>query len=420
MTNSQEKDIVLYVGLIPKNIMEVLEGYGRDVSVMLLRDIKAKKNPLVDVSPDIVEYADFSKPWKIAEALMPYQTRILAVTTHGDAGVNKLYHVIPHLPYLKTPTKESLEWSTNKYEMRKRFRLFDSKITPKFTRVKNTTKKEMARVVDKIAFPLIIKPANLASSLLVSVCYHEEELQKVLRSTFSKVRKIYKENDRAHEPIILAEEFMEGDMYSIDSYVDSRGRVYHCPLVKVIRGSDIGHDDFYNYMHLTPSGLKKTTEESAQVVAETAVKALGLRSTTAHIELIKSDNEWRVIEVGARPGGFRHVIYGLSKGINHTLNDIKVRIFEKPVIPDKVLAHAVTLKWFAKKEGVITEMQGVKKIEELDSFHDIAIHKSVGDRVRFSKNGGTSVFHIFLKNESRSKLMADIRRVETTVDIKVK
>ena len=416
-----EKPIVVYAGNIPKNLDSELSGVVEGgVQVLFLRDIRAKKELSPDIKADYVVRVDFFKPDKIVDILKPFQHRLIAITTHGDIGVNRLKNVIPHVPYLQTPTRESLVWATNKYEMRKRFALHSKEITPAFTRVKENSKSERTRVMKKIGFPMIIKPADLASSLLVSVCYHEEELQQVLRKTFRSIKKMYTENKRTQEPLVLAEAFMDGDMYSIDSYVESRGEIDHCPLVKVVRGTDIGRDDFFNYIHMTPSGLKSETEEKAELVAAKAIRALGLRSTTAHTELIKSDKEWRVIEIGARMGGFRHVIHSLSSGINHIANDILVRLPKKPVIPREVKRHAAAVKWFAKEEGVIVAMKGIKKIESLESFHQITVNQVVGERAKFSKNGGKSVFHVFLCNKRRSHLLADIRRIEKCVEIKVK
>ena len=45
--------------------------------------------------------------------------------------------------------------------------------------------------------------------------------------------------------------------------------------------------------------------------------------------------------------------------------------------------------------------------------------KKVGDRCRFAKNGGKAVFTLTLFNVERSKLLADIRRVEQLVDVQI-
>lgn len=410
---------------MPEGTVESIRRYEKETNqkfrILLLWDSRVKgledKQGLPGI--DIIVSCDFSKPEKIAAALLPYQEELLAITCRGEEHIARFAAVIPHVPYLRTPTTESLRWASDKYEMRKRMKLYDPKIVPQFTLVKENSKKERQRIIEKIGFPMIVKPTNLAASLFVSVCYHEEDLEKTLRSTLSKLRKAYEADHRMEEPKLIAEEFMDGDMYSIDSYVGARGKVEHCPLVKVVTGKKIGHDDFYGYLQITPPVFKRETVLKAESVAEKAIHALGLRSTITHIELMKIDDEWKVIEVAARMGGFRHVLHSLTCGIDHALNDILVRIPHKQIIPKKCTGYACAMKWFAAKEGKITEMKGIKKIEQLESFHSIIVNKKVGDKAVFARKGGRSIFNLIMHNADRAKLLADVRRVEQCVEIKV-
>lgn len=420
-----DKNIIVYVMNLPEGAINSIRHYGKQnkkkYRIMLLWDSRVKdaKNKLANPNIDIVVSCDMSKPNKIAEALLPYQDNLLAITCRSEQSMARFAAVIPHVPYLRTPTTESLKWASDKYEMRKRMKLYDKTITPIFTLVKENTKTERARVVEKVGFPMIIKPTNMAASLFVSICYHEEDLEKTLRTTFSKLSTAYKNDNRLEEPKLIAEQFMDGDMYSVDSYVGARGKVDHCPLVRIKTGKMIGHDDFYGYLQITPTVLKRASIEKAQLVAEKAIHALGLRSTLTHTELMKVDDEWKVIEIGARMGGFRHELHMLTCGIDHSLNDVLVRIPAKVQMSKKCTGYACAMKWFAAKEGKISEMKGIKKIEQLESFHRIEVNKKVGDRAVFARNGGRSVFNLFLKNADRSSLLADIRRVEQMVEVKV-
>lgn len=420
--NKKEKNIIAYVMKLPAMVPESIKSYqkltGKKYKILLIKD-EGFEETAQTLKYDILVTCDFSKPNSIATALLPYQEQLLAITCRGDNDIARFAKVIPHVPYLRTPNSESLAWSVDKYEMRKRFKLFDPSCTPKFTRVKINTKIERKRIIAKIGFPMIVKPTNLAASLFVTICYHEEELDTALKTAFKKIAKAYEHDKRMEEPKIIAEEYMEGDMYSVDSYVNSRGKVYHCPLVRVKTGKDIGHDDFFNYSQMTPTGLKGESVVKARMVAETAIHALGLRNTTTHTELMKMDNVWKIIEIGPRMGGFRHELHQLSCDIDHSLNDILIRIPKKPVIPKKCKGYAVAMKWFSAKEGRITQMTGIKKIEQLKSFHSIAINKKVGNRAVFARNGGRSIFNVFLYNSERPKLLADIRRLEKLVKIKV-
>jgi hypothetical protein len=420
-----KKNILVYVMNLPPGTIEGIREYGKETGttyrIMLLWDskIKDKEEMKLTKDLDIVASCDFSKSKDIAATLLPYQDELLAITCRKEQSMARFSETIPNVPYLYTPTTESLRWASDKYEMRKRMQVYDSAITPKFSLIKANSKKERERLMKEIGFPMIVKPTNLSASLFVSICYHEEDLEKTLRQTFSKLRKAYKADNRLEEPKLVAEEYMDGDMYSVDSYVGARGGIEHCPLVRVITGKSIGHDDFYNYLQITPPVLKKETIEKAELVTEKAIHAIGLRNSIAHTELMRVDDEWKVIEIGARMGGFRHLLHTLTCGINHSLNDILLRIPQKTIIPKKCGSYACAMKWFADKEGKITEMKGIKKIEQLGSFYSIDVNKKIGDRAVFARNGGRSIFNLFMNNPDRSKLLADIRRVEQSVQIKI-
>jgi hypothetical protein len=420
-----KRNIIVYVMSLPAGAVKSIRSYerreNRKFRVMLIRDTNKgeveQKESYKGV--DIVINCDFTIPARIAEALAPYQDELFAITCRGDKNIARFIQVIPHVPYLRTPTTESLRWATDKLEMRRRFALLAKKFTPKYAVVKENTKKERRRVIEKIGFPMILKPTNLAESLLVNICYQEDDLRRSLDYTTKKIQKIYTENSRIEDPKVMVEEFMEGDMYSVDAYVNGRGRVYFCPMVKVITGKNIGRDDFFNYIHLSPTGLKKESIERAHAAAEAGIHALGLRNTSAHVELMKVDDEWKLIEIGPRLGGFRDKLHWLSCDIDHSLNDVLIRLPKKPVIPKKCKGFAAAMKWFPKKEGTIVAIRGLKRCQELKSFVDLKILKKVGDTCQFAKNGGKAVFTMTLYNSERAKLLADIRRVEQLVDVQI-
>jgi len=418
----KNKNIIAFVMSLRASAVEEIRAYekvsGVKYHILLIKDIKYPPSNLV-LGFDEELLVDFSRPEKLSAALVPYHKRLLAITCTSDDNIARFAKIIPNVPYLRTPTSESLLWATDKYAMRKRFKAYDPRITPIFTLVKENTKPERKRVIAKVGFPMIVKPTNLGGSLFVQICYHEAELDQALSIGFRKIRKAYELDKRMEDPKIIAEQFMEGDMYSIDSYVDSRGYVYHCPLVRVKTGRDIGHKDFFGYTQTTPTLLKRESIEQAQIVTEKAIHALSLRSCSAHTELMKIDNEWKVIEVGPRLGGARDVIYQLACNIQHSLNDILIRIPKKPQIPKKCNGFATYMKWFATREGIIIEMKGIKKIEQLDSFHKIKVNKKVGDKAVFASHGGRAVFVLYLYNADRAKLLADIRRIEQMVEVKV-
>ena len=421
-----DKNIILFVQNAPLSAVERIRAYGKKTKevfrVALIRDKSKKtsseKTGAHEVDIDIV--CDLSKDEKIVEALLPYQDELLALTCRGEDNMEYFMKVIPNVPYLRTPTTESISWSIDKVKMRERFMAYDKSITPQFLVVEKNTKKAIQDIKKKVGFPLILKPSGLAASLFVSICFHEEDLEGELKKILKNIEKVYLENGRKRKPKILAEQFLEGGMYSVDAYVDSRGKISFCPLVHVKTGRSIGFDDFFGYQRLAPTALKKESIEGALEVGKKSVYALALRSTSVHIELIRTEDGWKVIEVGPRIGGFRDSIYLSSFGINHAMNDIFTRIPRKVVIPKKVKGYTAVLNFFPKEEGVLSQIKGIKKLKEIKSITKVDMNKKLGDKCQFAKNGGKSVCDITLFNQVRSDLLADIRRLEQCFEIKTK
>jgi len=415
---------ILIVGLVSpgvaKSIVQMNKKYGFKFKYILITD----KNPTLKEKETTTLFhyhlvVNFSSEKSITEALAPFDDSLLAITCRSEAEIPHFKKLLPHLPYLRTPTPDSLDWSTNKIKMRKRFRLYDKKITPNFLVVEDSRKATLKEIEKKINFPLVIKPSGLAQSLLVSVCYHQEELEKNLRQIFRKMGRLHKERGN-HNPEVLVESFIEGDMYSVDAYVNSRGKVYFCPMVGVTTGKQIGFDDFFAYRTITPTSLNKNSIKDAEEVSTKAIHALGLRSVTAHVEILKTEKGWKVVEVGPRVGGFRQKMYELSFGIDHTANDILIRIPKVPKLSRRTKGYTLVFKIFAKKEGKITNLTGIKKVQLLKSFNHITVNKKVGDKAIFAKNGGKSICNITLFNKDRSKLLADARRLEQMIKIETK
>ncbi len=424
----KEKNIILYVGSIYGHMLTAIEDYSKknkkNFRVALIHDSKEKLDAVTEKQLDRIDIkitCDTSNPSALQAAILPYQDELLVISTRAEGKVPLLAKLIPHVPYLQTPTAESLEWASDKVLMRERLKVHNKDINPRFAVVEDDSSNTLKKIEEEVGYPLIVKPAGLAASRLVSICFHREELEEILKKAFKKIKSVYKENSYNHNtPKILVEQFIEGDMYSIDAYVNGNGKIYFCPMTQIKTGKSIGFDDFFGYQQMTPTILNKESIMTAEFVAEEAIHALGLRNTTAHIEMFKTEQGWKIIEAGARMGGFRHMMYEFSFGINHTMNDIAIRIPEKPVIPKKLKGYTVAMKFFAQEEGTLAKVTGIKKIQELKSFKRIYIHKNTGEQCHFAKNGGSSVFDLVMFNPDRSKLLADIRRVEKLVSIETK
>ena len=357
-------------------------------------------------------------PALIQAKLASIRPSLLAATCHSEALIPFYRRIIPHIPYVLGPTESSLEWATDKLKMRQLLKAYDKRITPAFTLVADASDATVEQVTKRVGFPLIVKPTGLAESLLVSQCYYGEELQTILKKSFKKIANVYRNKSGRGQPQMLIEQLMEGSVYSTDVYVNSKGKCYFCPLVHVATGKTAGFDDFFGYKRLTPVKLKPEKQKPALAVAKKGIRALGLRNVSCHVELVRDDDNWRIIEIGPRMGGFRHRMYALSYGINHALNDVLIRMDKKPLIPRRVKGYSCVMQFYAKQEGIITKFTGNENIKHVASLIKFRQRLFKGDRARFARNGGGPAAEVTLFSPNRSDLLADIRRVEQILQIK--
>lgn len=238
--------------------------------------------------------------------------------------------------------------------MRQLLEAYDPSLVPQYLEVSDAKQATIQNIEAKLSYPVIVKPSGLEGSLLITHVQNRQELEVTLKHTFLAMQEVYDTWVKRQKPAVLVEEFMvtaiEKDMYTIDVYVDANGECYYTPTIGEIVGRSVGYDDFFGYVELLPSGLDETEIKGSQEAARKARHALGLRSTTAHVELMRTVSGWKIIELGPRIGGYRYEIYDRAYGINHIVNDIRNRAGEEPDIPTKLQNYVAMFDMYPREE----------------------------------------------------------------------
>lgn len=359
--------------------------------------------------------ANFDDPYSVRNALRPIQDNIIAMTCQYENSIHELQKIVPYLPYLPTPSELSLEWSTEKKDMRDMIGSYNPKLVPGYMEISDYSSETLAEIKKKLSYPLVVKPSGLEGSLLVTMAQDEAELIKILPHVFAEIQKGYDTWIKRQTPVVLVEEFMAGDMYSVDVYVNSRGVCKFTPVVKVVTGRKVGFEDFFGYMQVAPSGLDDAEQRKAQEAAEQTCHALGLRSVTGHVELMQTPDGWKIIELGPRIGGYRHDIYDLAYGMNHIMNDILNRAEKEVIIPTKLLRHTAMFKLYSKDEGVLAEVNGVDSIRALESFVSVRQTVDFGTEALFAKNNGDPILEVMLSHEDEAQFNNDVAEMEKNI-----
>ena len=423
------KNIILFLGSAYNSNLDEVRNFeksqGRKLRTAILTSHKINLNEKPPKQKGMEERFDFvlrcdTKNVKdIKKALELIKDEVILVFCYFESWMPLYARLVKLLPGVNMPTVKALKVCNSKLEMRKRFIKDYPEITPKFILIKNSNDYKI--IAKKIKFPCITKPLNLTKSRLVIKSNNLEELKSNLKNTFKKIKSVYKKVHSESEPMVLAEEYMEGDLYSVDAYVSSKDVVYFTPIVKVVTGKDIGIDDFFNYYRLIPAGLNLNEEKKAQLVAKKAIRATGPTSITLHIELMKTKTgAWKIIELQTRPGGYRNEMLKLSYGIKHYENDFLNRMDKKPIIFKKVKSYTAVCEIFPEREGKLVSVRGIGKIKKLKSFVRYEQAKNIGDMCGFSRDGYIYVLQVVLNGRDKDFFYKDLERMREVIKIIVK
>ncbi len=358
---------------------------------------------------------------KIGAALAPFRQQIAGVICRGDKQVQHLRRVLPFLPpNVPVSSDGALASSVNKRLMRADFAQHYPEITPQFIEVHDDLAPTVARVEEKLGYPVIVKPANLASSILIQSCHNRAQLQAALKNIFAEIVRIYKAEGRRNQPQVIVEEYLEGDFYSIDAYIRNAGEVRYLPPVAYVPAKQLGIDDFFLYKRFVPTKLSALEVEAANETVAKAIASVGLVHSAAHVELVLTKHGWRVIELGPRLGRFRHTMYKQAYGIDHSLNDTLLHLGELPHIgTPRLIAYCSAYSIYPHQEGVLREITGLDLLYGNPAVSYLRVMAQPGDYCRFAKNGGHALAEFVVNSPDKQAYDELIRNIEHNIAARI-
>lgn len=427
LADDESKNVVVYINdFYPEFAMafkKLSERLGRPLRGVMLIDAERKANGknLPDKEGLFEEIVvDFSDDAALSRALKPLEKNLLLVSCDSERSQLYFKKVIPHVPYVNTTTETSIDWSTNKARMREMLASYDEKITPKYVEIHDDSEISIQQILDKLSFPLILKPTNLNSSILVNRVDSEHELRQTLKKSFKRLRDVYAMYRGLGDITMVVEEFIAGDTYSIDGYVDATGKIYLLPFIHYENASMAGMTGYQVHRSETYLSLTGEEIEEGQRTAQKAIHAVGLRSSVAHIELFHTDAGWKIIELGARPGGQRQDLYETSYGVDHALNELLVKVGLQPEIPDRLEKYCETFNVYASDTGVVESLEGIEIARQHPSLHSLQVNVNPGDTVMPSIDGGKALAEGLMYNADLQQLRHDTEYVRSIIEVNLK
>ncbi len=404
---------ILIVGTSFHTVRDYLKEHGFDY--VTLRDERITKHPEKRLKRRIV--CDFSSEQNILEGVerlrQKYKVDGVIATYENYIRAAAIIARALNLPGMPV---EAAEACTDKFKMRNLFARAPQKVSPDFHLVEH--EQDITDFAETHSFPLILKPANLAKSLLVTKSRNREELLDNYHAMVEKIGPVYAKYAPHMQPKILIEEFLVGSIHSVDAFVDSQG-VAHVldQVVDYQTGYDIGFEDNFHYSRLLPSALSEKDIQAIRSTAAIGCQALGMKNSPAHVEIILTNDGPRIVEIGARNGGYRDRMHGLANGIDIPGNALKLALGQQPDITASRNDACAVLELFPKQPGTFTGITNADVIKNLPSFVYFDIKAKVGVFVGKASDGYKMCAIVMLHNPSREQFLKDLDFINSQVAV---
>ncbi len=357
-----------------------------------------------------VDFLDYDRLLSTVKNLQPH-----AIVTDYEHYIKTASRLSADLG-LSALSVESAERCTDKNVMRKAFHAYDPAITPDFMRVLNED--DLERFAADHDFPIMLKPTNLMKSLFITRNDDIDQLRANYRQMIKDMPAILESLQALQEPEIIVEEFLGGTMHTVAGFAGPDGTPRLIPdIVDIETGRDRGSDENFLYSRMLPSTLNEDVQSQVLEVAEKGMRALDMRSTAAHIEIIVAKDGPKLIEIGARPGGYRPRMYSEALGIDF-YGAFLAAVQDSPIdLRKSKNGSTCTVEVFPEQRGMIKEFSNKQELEQLKSLHYVSYRITEGNEAGLPSQGFKSALIVTLVNDEHKQLLDDKKFIDEHVRV---
>lgn len=290
---------------------------------------------------------------------------------------------------------------------------YEKDISVNYKKFSSISSIDIEQLEKEFKYPFIIKPIAWIQSQLVYKVENREVFSKAVISFLKADKKHFNAlNSSDTEIEVLVEEFIDGEMYSLNYYVDWNGKIYPSKIVKVLSWQELGVDDFFNYNRLAWEFIEKELENYDVLwFIQKNIEATWIRWSYIHHEF-KLNSKWelKTIELNGRIWWYR-----LEMMKEETwFNILRFMLWEK--MPENIpLTHVAFFVFYAHKRAQLKWFNTllIEKVKTLPSFLYInLVEKNIWKETGLTKQWFPKNMIIKLKNENFDMFNKDVKFIE--------
>jgi biotin carboxylase len=261
-------------------------------------------------------------------------------------------------------------------------------------------------------FPLVVKPAENAGSVGVTVVRTFDELRAAVEQ--AQRWPLEFPHGVPLDNRVLIQEYLDGKEFSVESVV-FRGAITHLAITEKHTTGDTSRAEIG---HTVPASLGPRSRRAVLEMADKGLNALGFQNGIAHTELkLGADGMVKIIEIGARPPGdhiMKLVEYAL--GISEARAYIQVALGDEPdLLPCRDESAAIRFIT-PPRAGVFLGLSG---IPEVGPIVDSAVYVQPGTSLGSPTDNVARIGHVIMKASGCVEVNSIARDVMQAVAIEM-
>ncbi len=305
---------------------------------------------------------------------------------------------------------------TDKVAMRDALNSYDSALSPEYLQINNES--ELVAFANTHGLPLILKPTNLSKSLYVTKNDTIDDLLHNYRSMVTELKKYAANNPAATKSGVIVEKCMFGSIHTIAGFADAKGDITTIDAIcDITSGLDLGWSENFLYSRQIPSRLTASEQAALHETASNAMKALSMKNCVSHVEIMLTPDGPKIIEVGARPGGYRARMFQYANGIDYYDAYLNVSAGRDFTITASKEHATATIEIFPRARGVVIEIENKQSLEALKTLHYLSYRIREGEVAGLPSQGFKSAIIVTLANDNLAAVMKDMHYIDDHVSV---
>ncbi len=243
-----------------------------------------------------------------------------------------------------------------------------------------TIQKEKPYTIEKLSFPLIVKPADCNSSKGVRKVTDMEQFHAALADALNFSR----------TNTAVAEEFIEGPELSIDVWVEE-GKAHVLCVSNSEKIADA--DKFVIFRGNYPAKEAAVVQEEIKEVAQKIADAFGIKNSPMLIQAIYRDGHIFVLEFSARTGGgVKYLMIQRASGFDVIRGVVDLTLGIKPHVGELAEEYKYISNEFVYcHDGVFDKLVGFEELKQNGTIVDYYLFKWQGAAMKGIQSSGDRI-----------------------------